>query len=77
MKKLLAAAILLAFASPAFANQCPGLMKQIDEKLAMATVSDADKAKIEELRKTGEEAHAAGDHATSEAALNEALALLQ
>ena len=77
MRKILAAAMVLAFATPAFANQCPGLMKQIDEKLAMATVSDADKARIEELRKQGDEAHAAGDHATSEAALNEALALLQ
>ena len=77
MKKLLAAALVLAFASPAFAHQCPALMRQIDEKLATAQLSDADKAKVQELRQKGEEQHAAGDHDASEASLNEALALLE
>ena len=77
MKKVLAAAMLLALSSPAFAHQCPSLMKQIDEKLATAQLSDADKAKVDELRKTGEAEHAAGNHDASEAALQEALTLLQ
>ncbi len=77
MKKVLAAALLLALSSPAFAHQCPSLIKQIDEKLTTAQLSDADEAKVQELRKTGEEEHAAGNHDASEAALNEALALLQ
>ena len=77
MKRLLAAAVLIAFAGPSFAGQCPTLWKQVDEKLPSAQLSEADKAKVTELRQKGEELHAAGDHAGSEAALNEALALLQ
>jgi len=77
MKKVLAAALLLAFVSPALAGQCPTLWKQVDEKLPSADLSDADRAKVTELRQQGEELHEAGDHAASEAALNEALALLQ
>ena len=77
MKKILVAALLLALSSPAFAHQCPALMKQIDEKLATAQLSDADKAKVAELRRAGEEQHAAGAHDQSEASLNEALALLE
>ena len=77
MKRLLAAALLLALSSPAFAHQCPALMKQIDDKLATAQLSDADKAKVAELRKAGEEQHAAGAHDQSEASLQEALALLE
>lgn len=77
MKKILAAVFVVALAGPAFAHQCPSLMKQIDEKLAAATmISDSDRAKVEELRATGEAEHAAGNHDASEAALNEALALL-
>jgi hypothetical protein len=67
---------LLVVASPAVASQCPGLMKQIDEKLQTAQLSDADRAKVMELRAQGEQLHSAGDHPGSEAALNEALSLL-
>ena len=77
MKRFLATALLLAFAAPAFANQCPTLWKQVDEKLQTAQLSEADKAKVTDLRQKGEELHSAGDHAGSEAALNEALALLE
>ncbi|WP_353645095.1 hypothetical protein [Mesorhizobium sp. WSM2239] len=76
MKTLLASIFVLALACPSFANQCPSLVKQIDEKLQSAQLSDADKAKVTELRNKGEEQHAAGDHAASEASLNEALAML-
>lgn len=77
MRAILATALLLAMVAPAAANQCPQLMKQIDAKLETTKVSTADKAKVTELRKEGEAAHKAGDHAKSEAALNEALALLK
>ena len=77
MKAILATALLLALAVPAAANQCPQLMTQIDAKLQTAQLSDADKAKVTELRQEGEAAHKAGDHAKSEAALNEALDLLK
>jgi hypothetical protein len=77
MRKLLAAAVIVAFAGPALAGQCPGLWAQIDQKLPTAQLSEADKAKVMELRATGEAQHAAGDHAASEATLQEALAMLE
>ena len=76
VRKLLAAAIVVAFASPAFAFQCPALMAKVDEALQTAQLSDADKAKVTELRQRGEEQHAAGQHPESEASLQEALKIL-
>jgi hypothetical protein len=76
MQRIAVAALLLVLAGPAVASQCPTLWKQIDEKLQTAQLSEADKAKVVELRQRGEQLHASGDHAGSEAALNEALALL-
>ena len=76
MQRIFAAALLLVLAGPASANQCPTLWKQIDERLQTAQLSEADKAKVADLRQRGEQLHASGDHAGSEAALNEALALL-
>jgi len=76
MRTLLASAFVLALACPSLASQCPTLVKQIDEKLQTAQLSEADKAKVMELRNAGEAQHAAGDHAASEASLNEALAML-
>jgi hypothetical protein len=76
MRTVFAASLLLALSSPAFAHQCPSLMAQIDEKVAAASLSEADGAKVAELRKQGEELHAAGKHDESEAALQEALGML-
>lgn len=78
MKKLLIAAATFAFAltGPAMAGQCPMLMQQVDAAMETSDASDADKARAAELRESGEQAHQAGDHAQSEADLNEALALL-
>jgi hypothetical protein len=76
MQRIVVAALLLVLAGPALANKCPTLWKEIDAKLQTAQLSEADKAKVAELRQRGEQLHASGDHAGSEAALNEALALL-
>ena len=77
MKNLLIiAATALALTSPALANTCPVLMEQIDAALATATVTEEEKAKVMELRASGEAAHTAGDHAKSEEDLNAALAIL-
>jgi len=75
-KTLLALAALAALTTPALANQCPSLMAKIDETMKTAMADDATKAKVTELYDKGKAAHEAGDHAASEAALNEALALL-
>ena len=77
MKKLILAAMMTAaLAVPAYAKQCPALLAKIDEAMKTATVDDATKAKVTELAETGKAAHDAGDHESSEKALNEALALL-
>jgi hypothetical protein len=69
--------IALAFASPAFAFECPKHMKAIDAKISMATNLPADKlAKVKELRAEGEKLHKEGKHAESVKVLKEAEALL-
>jgi hypothetical protein len=73
---LIVAATAFALTGPALASQCPALMQQVDAALETANLSDEDKAKVMELRESGEAAHEAGDHAKSEADLNEALKLL-
>ena len=76
MRQTIWAIALVAFASPALASQCPALWQQINDKMVGVHLSEADQAKMAELRKQGDELHHAGKHAESEAALNEALALL-
>ncbi|RWA75390.1 MAG: hypothetical protein EOQ28_09860 [Mesorhizobium sp.] len=60
----------------AFANSCPTVMAAIDAALPNATLSQADMTKVKELRAQGEKLHAAGDHAGSMAALNDAKKML-
>jgi hypothetical protein len=75
-KFVLATALTLALAGPAFANQCPGLMAKIDEAMKTATLDDANKAKVMELYDKGKAAHEAGNHPEAEAALGEAMKLM-
>ncbi len=77
MKKLiLAGAAVLALSVSAFANQCPADMAAIDKAMETASLSDADKAKVMELRKQGEELHTTGKHDESVKVLGEAKKLL-
>jgi hypothetical protein len=76
MKKSLFLATLLVFATPAFASQCPALMNKIDEAMKTAQLDDAKKQQVTDLYNKGKASHDAGDHAASEASLNEALKLL-
>lgn len=75
MKYLTLAAVLM-LATPVVAGQCPMDMKKIDAAMESASLSEADKARVTELRALGEEQHEAGDHAASVATLAEAKALL-
>ena len=75
-KHLMIAALALGLASPALAFSCPKDMAAIDAALPSAKLNDADKAKVMELRKTGEEQHNAGDHASSVKTLAEAKKIL-
>ena len=69
--------VALALASSlAFAGSCPKLMKQIDDAMPSAKLSDAQKAEVQKLRADGEAHHKAGKHADSEAALNKAKSIM-
>ena len=68
----------LMFASfTAFAFHCPADMKAIDAKLATGVkMTDANRAKVKQLRADGETAHKAGNHAESLKLLAEAKKIL-
>lgn len=68
-------ALVLA-SSLALAGSCPKLMKQIDDALPSAKLSDAQMTEVKKLRADGEAHHKAGKHAESEAALNKAKSIL-
>jgi hypothetical protein len=77
MKKLLIAAVLASSVGLALAHNCPNEMKAIDAKLATnPKLSDADAAKVKQLRADGEAAHKAGKHDDSMKALGEAKRVL-
>ncbi len=75
MKQIFGLIIALSAAS-AFAHGCPGEMKAIDAKLPAVKLSDAQMAKVKELRAKGEQLHKDGKHTESMAALAEAKKLL-
>jgi len=77
MRTVLIAAALALAAGTAFANHCPLEMKAIDAKLATnPKLSDADAAKVKQLRADGEAAHKAGKHDDSLKMLEEAKKML-
>jgi hypothetical protein len=77
MRKLLLTIALTGCAGLAFGYSCPNEMKAIDAKLAAnVKLSDADAAKVKQLRAEGEAAHKAGKHDESMKALGEAKKLL-
>ena len=60
------AAALALVATPAFAFHCPQEMAKIDKALAAGPkLSQADLAKVKDLRAKGEELHKAGKHQES------------
>ena len=75
-KALIIAAASAVLAGPAFAFHCPKDMAAIDAALPKANLSEADKAKVMELRAKGEQEHKAGDHAASVKTLAEAMTIL-
>ena len=77
MKKLLIAAVLASSAGLALAHNCPNEMKAIDAKLATnPKLSDADAAKVKQLRADGEMQHKAGKHDDSMKSLGDAKKIL-
>jgi hypothetical protein len=77
MKALIsAAALTFALAGPAFAFQCPADIADIDAALQTATLTDAERAQVTELRDEGERLHAAGQHQDSVDTLAQAKEIL-
>jgi len=75
MKKILMAlALVVATAGAAFANQCPLLIKQIED--ATAGKTDAASMKAQTLAKEAKALHDSGKHAESVAKADEAAAAI-
>ena len=75
MKKILLTFCFIIISSSSFAGSCPMLWNKIDSEISKVT-DESLKAKIQQLRIAGENAHSDGDHAESEKLLNEALDLI-
>ena len=73
---LVALSLTLSLSSPAFASQCPRIMKQVDDKLSSAQLSAGQMEKVRQLREEGERLHKAGKHDESVQKLKEAMAIL-
>ena len=79
MKKIavLAAVLAMAWATAAFANECPTDMKEIDQALAEGTkLSASNLDKIKKMRAEGERLHKAGKHQESMDILDKAKTML-
>lgn len=76
-RAILAAAISLMLATPAFAMGCPKLMAKVDDALAQNPSLTAEQlAEVQKLRADGEAQHTSGQHAQSMESLGKALEIL-
>lgn len=73
----LVAVLLVAVGLPAFANQCPTLIKQANDQIASMDQNSDKVKKAKELIAESDRLHKAGTHAESVAKAQEALALLK
>ena len=76
MKHLAVTVILAAFASLAWASNCPNEVKAIDAALPKAKLDAKQQAEVKKLRDEGESLHKAGKHSESMATLNKAKGIL-
>jgi hypothetical protein len=78
MKRILLPLMLALATGAAFAHNCPNEIKAIDAKLAAnPQLSEADAAKVKQLRAEGDAAHKAGKHDDAMKALGEAKKILK
>ncbi len=76
-RTVLAAALFTLIATPAFAFECPRLMREIDAALAQNPQIAADVlTRVKDLRAQGEALHTSSTHGQSVSLLNEAKGLL-
>ena len=76
MKRFALTVAALAFASTAWAHNCPNEMKAIDAALPKAKLDAKQTADVKKLRDEGEQLHKAGKHTESMAALGKAKGIL-
>ncbi len=76
MKNVIFGALVLTVSSFAFAHGCPGELRAIDAKVPSVKLSDADAAKVKQLRAEGEQLHKDGKHTESMNALGQAKKIL-
>jgi hypothetical protein len=76
MKRIALTVAALAFASTAWAHNCPNEVKAIDAALPKAKLDAKQTAQVKQLRDEGEQLHKAGKHTESMAALGKAKGIL-
>jgi len=76
MKRIALTVAALAFASMAWAHNCPNEVKAIDAALPKAKLDAKQTAEVKRLRDEGEQLHKAGKHSESMATLGKAKAIL-
>jgi hypothetical protein len=76
MKYLAVTVMLAAFASLAWASNCPNEVKAIDAALPKAKLDAKQQAEVKKLRDDGEKLHKEGKHGESMAALGKAKGIL-
>ena len=77
LREFAAVAAVMLIATPALAFHCPKDMAAIDAALGKnPQLTEAQMAKVKELRAKGEEQHKAGNHRASVDTLAEAMAIL-
>jgi uncharacterized protein HemX len=73
----LVAVLMLAVGAPAFANQCPTLIKQANDQMASMDQNSDKVKKAKALVAEADRLHKAGSHSDSVAKAQEALATLK
>ena len=76
MKRIALAAAAFAFASMAWAHNCPNEVKAIDAALPKSKLDSKQQAEVKRLRDEGEQLHKAGKHNESMATLGKAKGIL-
>ena len=76
MKRIMLTVAAFAFASTAWAHNCPNEVKAIDAALPKAKLDSKQAAEVKKLRDDGESLHKAGKHGESMAALGKAKGIL-
>ena len=76
MKRIALAVVAFAFASMAWAHNCPNEVKAIDAALPKSKLDAKQQAEVKRLRDEGEQLHKAGKHSDSMATLGKAKGIL-